>query len=120
MPSNRRQYSRVQFQTDASLFLPNGELAVEIVDLSLKGALVRPQGEAYAKVGSNCVLKIRLDNLGTTIRMECAIVHHQGDLYGLYCTEIDLDSITHLRHLIALNLGDEALLEREFRALTSH
>jgi len=30
---------------------------------------------------------------------------------------IDLDSISHLRRLVELNLGDEALLERELAAL---
>jgi len=38
-------------------------------------------------------------------------------LLGLSCREIDLDSITHLRRLVALNLGDEALLDRELGLL---
>jgi hypothetical protein len=49
--------------------------------------------------------------------MEVTVVHHQGDCYGLACRGIDLDSVTHLRRLVALNLGDEALLEREIRLL---
>lgn len=119
MTSNRRQFSRVHFQSEASLFLANGEFAVEVIDLSLKGALIRPLGDLYAKVGSHCTLKLRLDDDGTGIRMEGTIVHHQGALYGLICREIDLDSITHLRRLVALNLGDENLLDREFGLLVS-
>ena len=119
MTNNRRQFSRVQFQSQASLYLPNGEYPVEVLDLSLKGALIKPLSEAYAKVGSNCTLKIRLDDLGTSIRMECTIVHRQAELYGLTCREIDLDSITHLRRLVALNLGDENLLDREFGLLST-
>ena len=119
MTSNRRQFSRVHFQAEAWLYLPEGEFAVEVIDLSLKGALVKPVGEAYAKVGTHCTLKIRLDDTGTTIRMDCTIVHRRAELYGLTCHEIDLDSITYLRRLIALNLGDEELLEREFGLLTS-
>jgi len=119
MTTNRRQFSRVHFQSEASLFLPSGEFAVEVLDLSLKGALIRPEGEMFAMLGSHCTLKIRLDDLETSIRMECTVVHHQADLYGLICREIDLDSITHLRRLVALNLGDEHLLDREFGLLVS-
>lgn len=119
MTTNRRQFSRVHFQAAAKLYLPSGEFPVEVVDLSLKGALIKPEGEAYAKIGSHCTLQVRLDELGTTIRMDCTVVHHQAGLYGLICREIDLDSITHLRRLVALNLGDENLLDREFSLLTA-
>ena len=40
-----------------------------------------------------------------------------GDLVGMVCRHIDVDSISHLRRLVELNLGDEALLERELAAL---
>ncbi len=118
MTSNRRQFSRIRFETDARLFLPTGEVVVEVLDLSLKGALIKPGEPIFANVGSKCTLKIRLDEVGTVIRMDCTIVHRRGSLVGLICREIDLDSITHLRRLVALNLGDEALLEREFGLLT--
>lgn len=117
MTSNRRQFTRIPFHTSASLFLANGEHPVDVVDLSLKGALIHPPSDLYVTVGSNGILKIRLEGAASAIRMEVAVVHHQGNCYGLACREIDLDSITHLRRLVALNLGDEALLEREIRTL---
>ena len=119
MSRNRRQFSRIHFQTEAHLFLPDGDWLVELLDLSLKGALIRPKAEHFIQVGSNGTLKIRLDDAETVIRMEATVVHHQGALYGLACREIDLDSVTHLRRLVALNVGDEALLERELVLLTS-
>ncbi|HSG22652.1 MAG TPA: PilZ domain-containing protein [Azonexus sp.] len=119
MSRNRRQFSRIHFEAEARLFFPDGELAVELVDLSLKGALIRPKGEFFVTVGTGCTLKIQLDDAATVIRMESTIVHHQGPFYGLACREIDLDSVTHLRRLVALNLGDEDLLERELTLLTT-
>jgi hypothetical protein len=119
MTSNRRQFSRVHFESEARLCLPSGEFAVEVLDLSLKGALLRPESAAVIALGSKCTLKVRLDDQGTMIRMECTVVHHEADLYGLTCREIDLDSITHLRRLVALNVGDESLLERELGLLVS-
>jgi hypothetical protein len=43
---------------------------------------------------------------------------HDGQL-SLSCTEIDLDSITHLRRLLELNLGDPDLIERELSDLSA-
>lgn len=78
MPANRRQFSRIRFRTDARLYLPNLETDVEIVDLSLRGALVAAPAEVYAAVGTPCTLRLRLDELGTTIRMETTVVHREG------------------------------------------
>ena len=49
--------------------------------------------------------------------MNCQLAHCHGRLAGLVCTSIDLDSITHLRRLVELNLGDPDLLDRELSAL---
>ena len=118
MDQNRRQFSRVPFHCTASLFLPSGEHPVEVLDLSLKGALIHPPATLYVGMGTHCTLKIRLDAMGSTIRMEGTIVHHLTNYYGLVCTEIDLDSVTHLRRLVELNLGDGALADREFAHLS--
>ncbi len=118
MAQNRRHFSRVPFETDARLFLADGEHPVQVLDLSLKGALIRPKESLYITVGTTGTLKVPLDAGGSSIRMEVAIVHHMLNHYGLACRDIDLDSVTHLRRLVALNLGDEALADREFAALT--
>jgi len=113
MTNDRRQFSRISFQAPASLALGGADYEVDIVDLSLKGALIRPRDPLCAAIGSGGILDIRLDEEDVDIRMETTVVHHRGDCYGLACRGIDLDSITHLRRLVALNLGDETLLERE-------
>jgi len=116
---NRRRFSRIPFHCEARLFLPDGEYAVEVLDLSLQGALISPTDPSmYVTVGSQGTLKLRLDDLGAGIRMAVTVVHHMTQCYGLLCREIDLDSVTHLRRLVELNLGDEALAEREFSLLT--
>lgn len=120
MNHNRRRFSRIPFHCEARLFLPDGEHVVEVLDLSLQGALIAPTGSMYVTVGSQGTLKIRLDEIGTSIRMDVTIVHHMANYYGLQCREIDLDSVTHLRRLVELNLGDERLAEREFALLTSN
>jgi hypothetical protein len=117
MERNRRKFSRIPFQSKASLFLPDGEHEVDVLDLSLKGALIHPNGNMFVTVGTNGTLKIRLDDSGASIRMEATVVHHMANYYGLSCRDIDIDSVTHLRRLVELNLGDEAMAEREFSLL---
>lgn len=117
MEANRRKFSRVSFRAKASLFLPDGEYVVDVLDLSLKGALIHPNTNMFVTVGTNCTLKIHLDSFGTSIRMDATVVHHMANYYGLACRDIDLDSVTHLRRLVELNLGDEALADREFSRL---
>jgi hypothetical protein len=36
---------------------------------------------------------------------------------GLRCDRLDVDSMSHLRRLVELNLGDPALLERDLQSL---
>jgi len=117
MTENRRQFSRIHFATDARLFLQGTQYPAEILDLSLKGALIRPVEALPPSDGAHAVLQIRLDHQGTSIRMEGHISHHEASHYGFTCREIDLDSITHLRRLVELNLGDASLLERELSHL---
>ena len=45
------------------------------------------------------------------------LAHVEGDHAGVLCRSIDLESITHLRRLIEVNLGDPAASERELKAL---
>lgn len=116
--TENRQYSRISFRAEAHISLPTGEFPVTLLDISLKGALVRLEAPVYIALGSHCTLQVALDDIGDTIRMAVTVVHHQGGRYGLACREIDLDSVTHLRRLVALNLGDEALLERELSVLS--
>ena len=61
MDRNRRKYSRIPFQSEASLFLPDGEYVVDVLDLSLKGALIHPNANMFVTIGTNCPLKSRLD-----------------------------------------------------------
>ena len=119
MTSNRRQFSRILFHTDAELFTPNGEFSVNVVDISLKGALIRPESTDYVQIGTHCTLKLHLAEGGALIRMEATVVHHEGNYLGLACREIDLDSMTHLRRLVELNLGDESILHRELNSLAT-
>lgn len=117
MSNERRNYSRITFHSSAHLILADRTIEVVVVDLSLKGALVRLPTDTALQSGSPCTLRVRLDEAGDHIRMETKVAHVHGLYAGLVCHSIDIDSVTHLRRLVELNLGDEKLLERELSTL---
>jgi PilZ domain-containing protein len=114
----RRRFSRVAFHRPVELELQAGPASGELVDISLKGALVEIPVELDLRSGDRCIVSIRLDPAGEAIiRMEGEITHRERGCVGVRCDEIDLESIAHLRRLVELNVGDEDVLHRELAAL---
>ncbi|QNP60429.1 PilZ domain-containing protein [Paenacidovorax monticola] len=116
MPHERRHFVRVQFDTPAQLTSAHGLLTAQVLDLSLKGALLLTSEPAPLAMGALCQLTVPLAD-HNHIAMSAEVAHAEGHHTGLRCRAIDLDSVTHLRRLIELQLGDPALLERDLAEL---
>ena len=116
MSSERRNFSRIHFSHPATLTSAAGTCQVEVHDISLKGALVTAPTGWDAHLGTSCVFQLPLDG-SVVVRMEGTLVHIENGALGIRCDSIDLDSISHLRRLVELNLGDEAMLQRELSVL---
>ena len=117
MPHERRHFVRVGFDASALLTTATAAFSVHVLDLSLKGALIMVPAQAALGQGTLCQLTIPLADTGNHIAMSTEVAHVQGLHTGLLCKGIDLDSVTHLRRLIELQLGDPALLERDLGEL---
>jgi hypothetical protein len=113
---DRRQFWRAAFRSNVELVDSQGSSPAELIDISLKGALVKVPAQWQGVIGDGCHLKLRLAE-GTAIVMRTSVAHVEGRRVGLYCESIDLDSITHLRRLVSLNAGNNQLLDRELAAL---
>ena len=113
----RRQYSRISFASPAQLLLGKRALEVQVLDLSLKGALLHLPDAADLAMGEAADLDLPLDEMGNRIRMQTTVAHLEGRQAGLVCQIIDIDSVTHLRRLVELNLGNADLLQRELAVL---
>ncbi len=118
IPSKRRFFWRAAFQSPAKLVTPDGEFQAKLVDISLKGALLQMPTPWQGQRGLKCQLFLSL-NVDTQIAMWCTTMHVDGTHVGLRCDNIDLDSITHLRRLVELNVGDHNILERDLASLIS-
>lgn len=114
--SNRRQFWRAAFHSTVQLVDAAGSVPAELVDISLKGALIKVPPQWAGQIGGSCQIKLKLAD-DAVILMHALVAHIEGRRVGLHCESIDLDSITHLRRLVELNAGDMALLDRELAAL---
>ncbi|HEC16230.1 MAG TPA: PilZ domain-containing protein [Sedimenticola sp.] len=113
---NRRRFRRVLFDAPVTLTDANGDHSSSVVDISLKGALIAQPAGWNGAVGDRIKIDIQLD--GTSrICMQGAVAHIEEGRLGIRCDQIDIDSISHLRRLAELNLGDAELVERELEAL---
>ena len=114
---NRRKFSRIRFQCAAELVLGVERVSVEVIDVSLNGALLQVPEGFVGRRGQPCSLYIRLEPSESYIRMIGEMAHVEAGSVGVRREEIDLESMAHLRRLVELNLGDPALLDRELDAL---
>lgn len=118
VPDNdQRRFSRIPFHADVQLRLGQDGHSAHLLDIALKGALVELRQPVAALLGKPCQLKLNLGGDGKAIVMEGVVVHQEGQHVGIECRYIDLDSLTSLRRLAELNLGDEALMDRELSHL---
>lgn len=117
MSDDRRRFSRIPFDAPVLLSGDDWHCQARLLDISLRGLLVsRPADWIVSDGAKSCDASIELAP-GNLILMQVRLAHSTEDQLGFHCEHIDLDSISHLRRLVALNLGDEALLERELGGL---
>jgi pSer/pThr/pTyr-binding forkhead associated (FHA) protein len=113
---NQRQFSRIPFDVTATLQKDQQSWETDLLDISLHGALIRKPDSFDCEGDQTFQLAVHLEG-GPDIRMDVVVAHQEDEELGLRCRDIDVDSITHLRRLVELNLGDSELLERELSAL---
>lgn len=116
--SEQRQFHRIFYNTQATLNHGDKQWICELVDISLRGCLLRFQS-AWETQNLDALYTLTLQlSESTTITMNLSISHVIANEVGFKCEHIDLDSISTLRRLVELNLGDSHLLERDLIALT--
>ena len=114
---NRRHFTRIPMDSEVTLACGAQQWKTQLIDISLKGALLSLPEEFGESPDCSCRLMFMLNNTDVTIMMVGNIVYKKDEHLGFRCDNIDLDSITHLKRMVELNLGDESLLERELGEL---
>lgn len=116
-PNEKRNFSRIRFDAHALIKGEHAKWDSDLLDISLQGALLRLPENWDASIGTPFELEITLAP-DAIINMETVVAHIEKDHIGFRCEHIDLDSITHLRRIVELNMGDEELLNRELSSLS--
>ncbi|MXS20989.1 PilZ domain-containing protein [Pseudomonas oryzihabitans] len=114
--NERRRFTRFTFDAPAQLHQGERQWAAPVDDISLKGVLLARPADWSNQSRVAYELRIRLND-ETQVTMGVELVRETPEQLAFACRQIDLDSISHLRRLVELNLGDETLLERELAAL---
>ncbi len=114
--SERRRFHRFDFEAQVRLYSGNRQWETELVDISLKGVLLRRPEDWTGTSGEVFRVEIHLEG-GVVISMSVIAAHVNQDRIGFHCERIDMDSFSHLKRLIELNLGDPSLFTRELSAL---
>ncbi len=114
--NDKRHFHRIFYNSNATLSSENTTFNCQLIDISLKGCLVRFD-EPWNKAMENTYsLNLQLSS-DISISMELSISHVRNNTVGFKCEHIDIDSISQLRRLVELNLGDSELLERDIISL---
>lgn len=116
--TNQRRFSRIQFDSPATFKLSDQSYSGQVLDISLKGVMIDlPENAPAELLGKKGQLDIGSDEGNMHIKMSVHCIHVEGKSIGLESISIDIDSAGHLRRLVEVNLGSDALLNREMAAL---
>ncbi len=113
---DRRHFQRIPFQGEVVLHHQGITAVGRLLDISLKGLLVsRPLD--WRHYDGPVDVALRLPDSDCTLALTGYVRHEERDCLGLEIDHLDLDSMSHLKRLVAFNSADPRLLERELEEL---
>ncbi|OCH12405.1 MULTISPECIES: PilZ domain-containing protein [unclassified Aliivibrio] len=115
----RRKFSRVVYQTDVILLHNGTSLHGSLIDLSLHGLLVVLDDDYELKPNTKMNVRFTLNESDIHIIAECELIQRTNNILRLCIQHIDIDSISHLKRLIELNVGNSDMLLRQLSELTT-
>ena len=119
MQKNRRNFSRVKFDSTAFINLGTTRIQAHLVDISLRGALVALIDDVVIEKGKNCQFEFHLNETEIVLFVNAMVVFSNAQDIGLKFDNIDLESMIHLRRLVELNIGDPDQIQKELFFLAS-
>ncbi len=113
MDENRRHFSRVKFNSKAFLNFESTHEQVDLIDISLKGALISSSIELNIETDNPCSFELHLSDSEIIMNISAVVVYKRDDNLGLKFDNIDLESMIHLRRLVELNVGNPDQIQKE-------
>lgn len=118
--TEQRSFRRLNFETEADIFVEGAPFRCKLVDLALQGALFTAEEKLPVEIGKPYQLKITLPASNLELKFSAELIHQRGHFYGFIFIAEDADTMAHLRRLLELNFGDSEEVEREFLHWLKH
>ncbi|MEA3333868.1 MAG: PilZ domain-containing protein [Pseudomonadota bacterium] len=109
----QRHFSRITFQAHTKIEIEGHPYGSELLDISLKGALINCSTKLPLTLSKDVLVKVFLPSSSISMIFSARLVHLDGDHYGFKFTSYDAESMTHLRRLLEFNLEDQDQVIRE-------
>ncbi|MBN1969326.1 MAG: PilZ domain-containing protein [Candidatus Delongbacteria bacterium] len=118
--SDKRKFSRVEFNTDTYINFNNNWIKSKLLDISLKGVLLEIDEIIDFKKNDTYEVKINLPSSLIYMNFKALLVHISGKRFGLKFVHIDSDTFIHLRRLMELNIGSDSTITDELSFLSDN
>ncbi|MGR5132701.1 PilZ domain-containing protein [Vibrio alfacsensis] len=116
--AERRRFSRIIYQVAAQAEQNQLTLPATIQDLSLHGLLLKVENAEQLDLSLPVEITFSFIQSEQVIRLNAEIVTIADNDVRLKTINIDIDSISQLKRFIELNVGNNALLNRELAHLS--
>lgn len=113
----KRRFKRFGFDAKAILRKNGQEWSTKLLDICLNGILLHTPEGWQADLHDIFEVEIIFSNSESLITATVSLAHAEKGRVGFKVDNIDLDSVSHLRRLVELNLGSSDLLDRELSHL---
>lgn len=114
--TQHRHFKRIPFATEAQVIIAGQAYACTLMDISLRGALCHsPLKSLPLSLGAACEVRVILPSSEISLDFGAELVHCEHSEYGFRFTTQDTTTMTHLRRLLELNIGDSDQVEEELR-----
>lgn len=113
--TEKRRFTRISFDADVEIEQSGHIWHSRITDISLKGVLLVDNALDFDRA-QPLILRVILSQ-DLNITMQAKWDHSENNLSGFHWTQLDIESMIHLRRLLEFNNGDSALMERELNQL---
>ncbi len=115
-----RRFSRIA--CDEIVIVETSKVSVfaSILEISLKGALVRLPESALIESGERCWIAWRFEDFDLFLYFEGEVSLRRNKLAGVRFTDMDLDTLMHLRNLLERRSGDSLKISEEVPSLADY
>lgn len=109
----KRRFSRVSFAEKSIVEFGGSSFEVNLLNISLKGALVQFGQDIKCRQDDKWELSFHLGNSDIKMEFKAVVVHADGDLAGVKFMETDLNTMIHLRNLMEARTMDPEKVRSE-------